>query len=72
MNQRTAKTHKAAMGGDGRVDLRELIDFMERCANVLDREGQEDSAFYFEQVAEFVKNNPHKALKEDAGRILGL
>lgn len=70
--QRPAKTHKAAMGGDGRIDLRELIDFMERCANVLDREGQEESAFYFEQVAEFVKSNPHKALKEDAGRILGL
>lgn len=70
--QRPGKTHSAAMGTDGRIDLRELIDFMERCANVLDREGQEESAFYFEQVAEFVKSNPHKALKEDAGRILGL
>ena len=70
--QRTGKTHKAAMGADGRVDLRELIDFMERCANVLEREGEEESAFYFEQIAEFVKSNPHKALKEDAGRILGL
>ena len=70
--QRPAKTYKAAAGSDGRVDQREIIDFMKRCANVLDREGQEDSAFYFEQVAEFVKNNPHKALKEDAGRILGL
>lgn len=70
--QRTGKKHSAAMGTDGRIDLRELIDFMERCANILDREGQEESAFYFEQVAEFVKLNPHKALKEDAGRILGL
>ena len=70
--QRSGKSHSAAMGTDGRVDLRELIDFMERCANVLEREGQGDASFYFEQVAEFVKSNPHKALKEDAGRILGL
>lgn len=70
--QRPAKTHKAAMGGDGRIDLRELIDFMERCANVLERENEPDSAYYFEQIAEFIQRNPHKALKEDAGRILGL
>lgn len=72
MNQRAGKTHRAAMGTDGRVDLRELIDFMQRCESVLEREGQEDAAFYFGQVAEFVRSNPHKGLKEDAGRILGL
>ena len=72
MNQRAGKTHRAAMGTDGRVDLREIIDFMERCASVLNRENQEDSAFYFEQIAEFIRDNPTKGLKEDAGRILGL
>lgn len=70
--QRPAKTHKAAMGQDGRIDLREMIDFMERCANVLERENQSDSAYYFEQVAEFVQRHPEKGIKEDAGRILGL
>lgn len=70
--QRPGKSHKAAMGSDGRVDLRELIDFMERCANVLERDNQSDSAFYFEQIAEFIRDNPTKGLKEDAGRILGL
>jgi hypothetical protein len=70
--QRAGKTHRAALGSDGRVDLRELIDFMERCANVLKREGEEDSSFYFEQIAEFIKNNPQKGLKENAARILGL
>lgn len=70
--QRAGKTHRAAMGSDGRVDMREIIDFMERCANVLERDGHGDSAFYFEQVAEFVRDNPHKGLKEDAGRVLGL
>ncbi len=70
--QRPGKTHKAAMGQDGRIDLREMIDFMERCANVLERENQSDSAYYFEQVAEFVQRHPEKGIKEDAGRILGL
>ena len=70
--QRPGKSHKAAMGSDARVDLRELIDFMERCANVLERDNQSDSAFYFEQIAEFIRDNPTKGLKEDAGRILGL
>jgi len=70
--QRSGKSHKAAMGSDGRVDLREIIDFMERCANVLNRDNQPDSAFYFEQIAEFVRDNPNKGLKEDVGRILGL
>ena len=70
--QRPGKTHKAAMGQDGRIDLREMIDFMERCANVLERNNQEESAYYFEQVAEFVQRHPEKGIKEDAGRILGL
>jgi len=70
--QRSGKSHKAAMGSDGRIDMREFIDFMERCANVLERDNQPDSAFYFEQIAEFVRDNPTKGLKEDAGRILGL
>lgn len=70
--QRSGKSHRAAMGADGRIDLREIIDFMERCANVLNRENQSDSSFYFEQIAEFLREHPHKGLKEDAGRILGL
>lgn len=70
--QRAAKTHRAALGSDGRIDLREIIDFMERCASALERDNQPDSSFYFEQIVEHLRKNPHKGLKEDAGRILGL
>ena len=70
--QRAGKTHRAAMGSDGRVDMREIIDFMERCANVLERDNQPESSFYFEQIVEHLRKNPHKGLQEDAGRILGL
>ena len=70
--QKAAKTHRAALGSDGRIDLREIIDFMERCANALERDNRSDSGFYFEQIAEHLRKNPHKGLKEDAGRILGI
>lgn len=72
MNQRSAKTHKAAMGQDGRVSLSEVINFMQSAENLLEREGQEDAAFYFGQVAEFMKDNPTKAFKENVGRVLGV
>jgi hypothetical protein len=72
MNQRSGKTYRAAMGNDGRVDLRELVSFMERCAGLLNHNGHHDPAFYFEQVADHLRNSPQKGLSEDAGRILGL
>ena len=60
------------MGQDGRVSLTEVIDFMQSAENLLEREGQEDAAFYFGQVAEFLKENPTKAFKESVGRVLGV
>lgn len=72
MNQRAAKTHRAAMGQDGRVSLFEVIDFFENAAQALNRHGEEDAAFYFEQVHEYLVRNPQKGLKEDIGKILGV
>jgi GH25 family lysozyme M1 (1,4-beta-N-acetylmuramidase) len=71
-NQRAAKTYRAAAASDSRVEMRQVIDLMQRCANVLERSGDENSSFYFEQVMEFIKDNPSKAFTEDAGRILGV
>lgn len=71
MNQRSGNTHKAAMASDGRVSIYEIIEFMETAANVLKRADNEDSAFYFEQIAEHLRNNP-KGFKENVGRILGV
>lgn len=71
-NQRAAKTHRAAMGQDGRVSLSEVIAFFESAEIALEREKQEDAAFYFGQVAEHLRNNPHKAFTDSVTRILGL
>jgi hypothetical protein len=71
-NQRTAKMHRAAMGQDGRVSMYEIIDFMESAANALAKHGEEDAAFYFQQVHEHLRRNPQKGFKEEIGRILGV
>lgn len=57
---------------DGRVGIKELIDFFQTCANKLDANGEEGSAFYFEQVADHLQKNPHKGLQEKVERILGI
>lgn len=72
MNQRAAKTHRAAMGQDGRVAMFEIIDFMEAAANALTQHGEEDAAFYFQQVHEHLRRNPQKGFKEEISRILGV
>lgn len=72
MNQRAAKTHRAAMGQDGRVSMFEIIDFMEAAANALAQHGEEDAAFYFQQVHEHLRRNPQKGFKEEISRILGV
>jgi len=57
---------------DGRISLKELIAFMESCAIKLRDQNEDDPAFYFEQVADHLRKNPHKGLQEDVGRVLGL
>jgi len=63
---------KTKAPSDGRVGYKELIDFFQTSANELNKEGQEESAFYFEQVADHLKANPHKGLQEKVSRILGI
>lgn len=72
MNQRGGKTHRGALGTDGRVSLYEVMDFLEAAAHALHKHGAEDAAFYFEQVHEHLVRNPQKGFKEDIGRILGV
>ena len=57
---------------DGRVSLKEIIALMESCTIKLRDASEDDAAFYFEQVADHLRKNPHKGLQEEVGRILGL
>ena len=48
---------------DGRIGYRELINFFKESARKLDANGEEDCAFYFKQVSEYLTRNPHKGLQ---------
>lgn len=63
---------KTKAPSDGRVSIKELIDFFQTSANKLTASGDDDSAFYFEQVADHLIQNPHKGLQEKVERILGI
>jgi len=45
---------------------------METAANVLERDGKDDTSFYFQQVADFLRDNPRKGLNEKVTTVLGL
>jgi len=73
-NQRGGKWKPASLSGaDGsRIDIRNIIEFMESSANALERDGKEDTSFYFQQVADFLRENPRKGLNEKVTTVLGL
>lgn len=57
---------------DGFISLKQLIDFMETCENILDKNENKDASFYFGQVKEYLQQNPHKGLNENCEKILGI
>lgn len=72
MNQRPAKTHRAAMPGQSNINIMQLTNFADEAARLLNIQKEEDAAFYFEQLAEHLRRNPEKGLNENVSRILGL
>lgn len=74
MAQRPGNTHPAASPADpsGMVSLMKLKNFAQEAERELDRTGQEDAAFYFGQLADYITQNPGKGLDESVTRILGL
>jgi|SaaInlLV_10m_DNA_1039704.scaffolds.fasta_scaffold26896_5 hypothetical protein len=69
-NQRAGKMHPAAMRDNGQVNEMTLVTFFKSAKEVLEREGHEDVAFYFEQCEDWLRSG--KKITSDAGRILGL
>lgn len=70
-NQRPAKIVKP-LNDDGVITLKELINFSKNAAESLEKNGEPDAAFYFEQLYDWLKQNPHKGLNENCDKILGL
>jgi len=74
MNQRPGKMHRAAMPGDDNlnVNTKRLREFAQEAERLLTADGQDDAAFYFGQLAEYILQHPEKGLSEGVDRILGL
>jgi hypothetical protein len=69
-NQRSGKWKPASMNDGGQINEMTLVTFFKSAKEVLEREGHEDTAFYFEQCEEWLRSG--KKITSDAGRILGL
>lgn len=70
-NQRPGKTHKAALS-DGTQDMK-LRNFFRDAQEVLIEAGQDDAAFYFEQIVDHF--NTGKSLptsRKEVSRLLGI
>lgn len=71
MMQRAGNTHRAAMGDSNH--MMKLKDFMKTCADVLDDNGDGNSAFWFSQIAEHLADGGELTVdKKEVSRILGL
>lgn len=70
-NQRSGNWKPAAMQDGDRMTIREVIQFARSAKEMLNVKGEEDAAFYFEQLETWLVDNPTKGLK-NPGHILGL
>lgn len=70
-NQRPGKTHKAA-AGDGLQDMK-LRNFFRSCREILNAEGNDDAAFWFEQIEEHINNGGRLPdSRAEIARMLGV
>jgi hypothetical protein len=71
MYQRKANMKPAALSDDVRVSLGSLMEFISSCELALRAKGEEDEAFRFECILEYLKNDytPSKGLHFRPGAI---
>jgi len=70
-NQRGLKRNKAVFN-DGGSMLRQIINFAEEAEELLEKQGEEDAAFYFGQLKDWLRDNPAKGFSVPTHTILGL
>lgn len=69
-NQRPGKWKPASMS-DSFNNPMKLLEFFKSCKEVLERDGQDDAAFYFEQIEDWLREG-NDLYKEKPSKILGL
>ena len=71
-NQRLAKLQRKATFNDSGSMLRQVINFTKEAEELLEKQGEEDAAFYFGQLKDWLIDHPTKAFSEKTHKILGL
>lgn len=71
-NQRPGKYERKAMFNDNGAMLRQIITFAKEAEKLLTENGEEDSAFYFGQLKDWLVENPSKGFTVPTHKILGL
>jgi len=71
-NQRPGKYQRKAMFNDNGAMLRQAIQFATDAERQLEEQGNEDAAYYFGQLKDWLVDNPGKGFNERASTILGL
>ena len=70
-NQRAGKTHRAALS-DGMQDMK-MRNFFRDAQEILEESGNEDAAFYFEQIVEhFNSGKGLPSTRKEVSRLLGV
>lgn len=69
--QRAGKSYRAGPG-DNLQDMK-LKNFFRECKNILENNGESESAFYFEQLEEYMMDGkPLPSEAKEISRVLGL
>lgn len=73
MHQRKANMKPAGLDDSVNISLRSLIEFVSDCESTLQSKGEEDEAFRFECLLEYLRNDftPSKGLHFKPG-VIGL
>ena len=70
-NQRSPNMNRPTMMQDG-ISIAAIKSFAIEAERLLEKEGQDDAAFYFGQLADYSTKYPEKGLSESVSRILGI
>jgi len=70
MNQRPGKWKPASMSDAYNGPMKQM-QFFKSCKEVLERDGKEDVAYYFEQIEDWLRSGKD-LYKDSPARILGL
>ena len=56
----------------GNISIKQLMEFAKNAEKTLENNGEVDAAFYFGQLHDWLKQNPHISLNTNIEKILGL